>query len=203
MISLTIIKRGCFWLSDLLNGGVILRNYLLIGKTLDSKKKGLIIQQNALESILNFATINSSFYKSFLGKKITEFPIVDKNFLKEHIEEITVPIERIPKQGNRPLYIQKTSGSTGSPFAIPMDLMKRKRRIAEIKWFNKLIGFNSHDMLVQCRVWTNWHKKNNSQIFKENIIPVNIQSMDDATLKQLCQTVKQNKAKLGFLFSIF
>lgn len=195
MISLSIIKRSIFWLTDILHGSVILKNYYLIGKTLKSKEGGLIIQQKTLDSILDYATRNTSFYSAYSGKKITEFPIVDKNFLKEHIEEIKVPIERIPNQGKQPITIQKTSGSTGAPFAIPMDFMKRKRRVAEIKWFNRLIGFKSHDMLVQCRVWTNWHKKNNSQIFKENIIPVNIQSMDDNILEQLCQIVKKNKAK--------
>lgn len=195
MRAFSFIKRTIFWTNDFFHGGVVYKFYSAMNKTLKSKKDGVIIQQHALDSIINYAVTNSPFYKVYEGKRISDFPIVDKNFLKEHLEEIKVPIERIPNQGKHPLCIQKTSGSTGSPFAIPMDYMKRKRRIAEIKWFNKLIGFNSHDMLVQCRVWTNWHKKNNSQILKENIIPVNIQSMDDTTLEKLCRTVKQNKAK--------
>lgn len=73
MISLSLIKRSIFWLSDVLHGGVIIKYYSLIRKTLKSKDKGLIIQQNALNSILDYATSNSSFYASYSGKILQNF----------------------------------------------------------------------------------------------------------------------------------
>ena len=195
MLAFPFVKRTLFWLSDLFHGGIVFSFYTEMDRTLKSKAKGKEIQEKALNNILDYASKNSPYYSSYKGKCIESYPIVDKVFLKEHMNEISVPIEKIAGQKNRSIFIQKTSGSTGMPFAIPMDFKKRKRRIAEIKWFNNLIGFHSHDMLVQCRVWTNWHNKKFFEVFKENIIPVNIQSMNENILRNFCQIVKKNKAK--------
>ena len=73
------------------------------------------------------------------------------------------------------------------------DTRKRNRRVAELKYFNEQIGFKSHEKLGQCRIWTKWQSKSKWQSFKENIIPINIEKMDDETIAMLLKTVKKHK----------
>ena len=113
--------------------------------------------------------------------------------LNENKSLITVNISSIPEQETKTVHIQKTSGSTGTPFAIPQDSRKRYRRIAELKYFGEDVGFKSHEKLGQCRIWTKWQSKSKWQSFKENITPINVAKMDDDTLAYICDVVKKEK----------
>ena len=66
----------------------------------------------------------------------------------------------------------------------------------KLKYFNELIGFKSHEMLRQCRIWTRWKSKSKWQSFKENIISININRMDDDTAALLIKTVKNTRLQL-------
>lgn len=112
--------------------------------------------------------------------------------LLDNYSQICIPIENIPWQDSS-MFIQRTSGSTGIPFAIPQDKRKRQRRIAELKYYNDTVGFKSHEKLGQCRIWTKWHTKSKKQIFWENIIPINIGKLDDEQMKSLVNIIKKEK----------
>ena len=147
--------------------------------------------------MLQHATTHSAFYKTFKnsggGCSLLDFPVVNKNILNENYDKVVVPVEFIPKQETKKVHIQKTSGSTGTPFCVYQDSRKRHRRIAELKYFGQDVGFKSHEKLAQCRVWTNWQNKTSKQSFWENIYPVNVTNMDDETLRQLCALIKKEK----------
>ena len=168
------IKRNIYWINDYLRGGVVKHFYNDLETVLSDKKIGLPIQQNHLSNLLVYATEKSEFYKPYKGQPLKNFPVVNKAILNENHNMVSVPIEEIPDQNGQKIYIQKTSGSTGTPFAVPQDTRKRQRRVAELKYFNEQIGFKSHEMLGQCRIWTKWQNKSKWQSFKENIIPINI-----------------------------
>lgn len=187
------IKRNIYWLNDYFHGGVVKRFYRDLETVLSDKEIGLPIQQSHLSDLLVYATKNSEFYKSYKGCSLKEFPVVNKTILNENHSLVSIPIEKIPGQQGDKIHIQKTSGSTGTPFAVPQDTQKRKRRVAELKYFNDQIGFKSHEMLGQCRIWTKWQSKSKWQSFKENIIPVNIKKMDEATVAELFKTIKKHK----------
>lgn len=178
---------------DYLRGKKVRRFYEDLEAVLSDSRTGFSIQQRHLDELLKYATENSPYYKSLFGCKLEQFPIVNKTILNEHYSEVCVPIEKIPGQEGDKVHIQKTSGSTGTPFAIPQDTRKRNRRIAELKYFNEQVGFKSHEMLGQCRIWTKWQSKSKWQSFKENIIPINISKMDDETIAMLIRTVKRHK----------
>jgi phenylacetate-CoA ligase len=110
----------------------------------------------------------------------------------ENYENLRVAEQNIPFQQG-PVFIQKTSGSTGIPLAIPQDTMKRKRRIAEMKYFNKTLGFNSHEKLLQLRTWNKWQKKTAFQAVRENIIPFDIKYFGDSVLESLCRLIEREK----------
>ena len=192
------IKRTVYWANDYLHGKKVRRFYEDLQKVHASRDTGYPIQQQHLAEMLEHATTNSPFYRKFAGRgsdgwDLTVFPVMNKTILIENYDTICIPVEKVPWQEGKPFFIQRTSGSTGTPFAVPMDSRKRNRRVAELKYYNDLVGFKSHEMLGQCRVWTNWHNKSKWEIFKENIIPINIAKMDEETTKALIQTIKKNK----------
>lgn len=187
------IKRSIYWGNDYIHGKKVRRFYNHLKIVLSDEKIGRQIQQKDLKNLLEHATQNTSFYREFVGKELTSFPVVNKNILNENREMVCVPIDKIPEQEGDSVHVQRTSGSTGTPFAVPQDTRKRNRRVAELKYFNALVGFKSHEKLAQCRIWTKWHSKSKWQSFKENIIPVNIATMDDDDIKNLIETVKKNR----------
>ncbi len=186
------IRRTFFWTNDYIHGKKVLKHY---SELFSAKKKenGKFIQTNNLKRLLHHATSHSKYYKDFAEKKLSEFPVVNKQLLNENHDKIAISKEFIPEQETSNIHIQKTSGSTGTPFAVPQDSRKRYRRIAELKYYGQDVGFKSHEKLGQCRIWTKWQSKGKWQSFKENIIPINVAKMDDDTLTYICDIVKKEK----------
>lgn len=118
---------------------------------------------------------------------------MDKLNLTANYESIVISPANIPGQVGD-VFIQRTSGSTGVPFAIPQDTNKRNRRIAEIKYFGADVGFKSHEKLIQLRTWNQWQKKSAKQIREENIVPFDIKRMGENDMKELCDLIISEKA---------
>lgn len=186
-------KRSLYWTNDLLHGRKVRKHYDELKCVMQSYDKGKKIQNERLAEILKHAADNTDFYKKYSGKSLDQFPVMNKSKLIENYDSIVVPVHKIPEQETENVHLQKTSGSTGTPFAVYQDSRKRHRRVAELKFFGEMVGFKSHEKLAQCRIWTNWQSKTKSQSFRENIFPINVSKMDNDTLQELCNTVKENK----------
>lgn len=185
-------KRSLYWANDLLHGGTIWNIRKDIASVLSDYEAGKKKQQAKLDELLDWATKNSSFYSSYAGKKLSDFPVVNKLILVENHDANCIPKEKLPwQQGD--IFIQRTSGSTGVPFAVPQDTRKRQRRIGALKYFNDTVGFKSHEKLGQCRIWTKWHDKSKKQIFFENIYPIQVAKLDDEKTADLVATIKEKK----------
>ena len=194
------VRRTIYWTNDYLHGSPVGKHYREISRVLENEKQGKLIQQMAIDELLKYASTNCPFYAPYDPSSILNFPIVNKNILIKNHDLVTVAAEKIPEQKTKEIYVQRTSGSTGTPFAVPADTRKRNRRIAELKYFGTIGGYKSHEKLGQCRVWTKWHNKSKKQQFMENIIAINISKMDDDVVKNLVETVKKEKivALLGY-----
>lgn len=186
--------RERFWANDAQNGSPVGIPYKEIKNFQNlSFEEAQEFRKRKLESLLSFVQTNSKYYSRFSSTILEDYPIMNKALLTEHYDEISIEIDSIPGQLG-PLYIQSTSGSTGTPFKIPQDYRKRQRRIAELKYFGEIVGFESHEMLVQLRTWNRWQSKTAKQIKEENIIPFDISKMADENLKNLCEIINDNQA---------
>lgn len=187
--------RTSFWVRDYFNGSPIRTHYNDLRRFSRLGYEGYEqIRQRKLKRILEYAVANCPFYAK-VGKhiKLTDFPIVNKSILIENYDAIVVPANKIPGQIGK-VHIQSTSGSTGTPFKVPQDTNKRMRRIAELKFFGKEVGFRSHEMLIHLRTWNHWQSKTPRQIRRENIIPYDISKMGEGELGVLCTLINQHKA---------
>ena len=185
--------RNIFWINDFLGGSLIRKQYREI-KFLNeiSYQEALPYRLKKLHKLLSYVHVNSPYYQKCCSDRLSDYPVMNKLVYMENYDRLKISGKDIPLQKG-PVFIQKTSGSTGMPLAIPQDTMKRKRRIAEMKYFNKKFGFDSHEKLFHLRVWNKWQAKSIRQINKENIIPFDIQYLDDNVLISLCNLIKKEK----------
>lgn len=189
--------RDEFWRTDALNGSPIGKPYKEIQFLSESsKEEGDRIRREKLHHILEYAINNCPFYSGW-GKynsdDLNSFPVMNKLKYIENYDSIKVDETHIPGQIG-PVHIQSTSGSTGTPFKVPQDTRKRQRRIAELKYFGKIVGFDSHEMLIHLRTWNRWQNKTAAQIKSENIIPFDISDMGEDKLSELCRLISENNA---------
>lgn len=110
------------------------------------------------------------------------------------MELLQIPAKENPWQKQPTYHVQKTSGSTGAPLALAQDTRKRTRRLAELKYFGEIVGFRSHDKLIQLRIWTRWQNKSRWQSFRENIEPFNCTNLSDEHLEELCRLIRSSRA---------
>ena len=189
--------REQFWKTDALNGSPIGTPYKEIEFLSESSKNdGERVRRDKLHHILEYAINNCPFYSSggkYNSDDLNSFPVMNKLKYIENYDGIKVDESVIPGQIG-PVHIQSTSGSTGTPFKVPQDTRKRQRRIAELKYFGKIVGFDSHEMLIHLRTWNRWQTKTAAQIKSENIIPFDISDMGDDKLAELCKIINDNKA---------
>lgn len=186
------VRRGIYWANDRLHGSGVRSQYDELSVSMGNPKEGRRIQREKLDRLLSYATENCPFFSSCDPSDLGSFPITDKAVMIGRATDILVPPALIPGQEGA-VHRQRTSGSTGTPFEIAQDTQKRNRRVAELKWFNAMSGFESHERLGQCRIWTKWQSKSRWQSFCENIVPINISKMDDSTIEALCETVSARR----------
>ena len=188
------LLRDLFWKQDALKGGPIGNPYKEIEYiSQHSEEECRLLRITKLHDILEFASINCPFYRNIQSLNLWDWPIMNKMEYIKHYDDIKVDIEKIPEQIGD-IHIQTTSGSTGTPFAVPQDTLKRNRRIAELKYFGKIVGFDSHECLIHLRTWNKWQTKTPQQIKSENIIPFDISEMGDSRIAELCNLINEKNA---------
>jgi len=186
--------RNNFWFHDWLKGSPIRKSYKEVEFILThSKEEGWPIRSQKLRHILDYASEHCEFYKDLKGHNIEDFPVMTKTSLIENHDKIVVPEKDIPGQEG-PVFIQRTSGSTGNPLAMPQDTGKRQRRIAEIKFLSYLLGYNSHEKMVHLRTWNSITQKPSTMKRRDNIVPFDIKRLGDDDLVELCQLIQKEKA---------
>lgn len=191
--------RNRFWIKDFFNGSPIGKPYREIKYIMEhSYEEGLPIREKALSQLLDYYCLYSEYYRNiFHGgrekKCLSQCPVQTKLTLIANHDKMVVPENVIPGQIGD-VFIQKTSGSTGNPLAMPQDTRKRKRRIAEIKYFGKQLGFNTHEKLIHLRTWNQWQQKTIDQIRKENIVPFDVKRIGENDMIELCELINKEKA---------
>lgn len=185
--------RNRFWFLDFLHGSPIRKQYKDVKYFAEhSEEKTRSRKQAKLQQLLRYAQANSAFYGKYTTLNLSDYPVINKILLIENMEQIRVNDELIPGQVGK-VHVQRTSGSTGVPLAVAQDTLKRQRRIAELKYFGKIVGFSTHEKLIHLRTWNRWQSKTSKQIKAENIIPFDISKFDHNDMEELCNIIIKEK----------
>lgn len=189
----SLYLRRKFWFQDWLKGSPIGRPYREIKFIQEhSYEEGLPLRKAALERLLKHVQAHSEFYSGFTSLDLRDYPVMNKMKLIENYEKLRVADKDIPGQVGE-VYVQKTSGSTGTPLRIHHDTLKRQRRIAELKYFGEIVGFKSHDKLIHLRARDSHRIASAVQIKRDNIVPFDISRMSDHDMEELFDILRKEQ----------
>lgn len=146
----TFYQRKKYWIKDYFNGSPMWKDFCLVSSIIKNPQKFAEKRNEMLYDILSYAKENVPFYGNIKGDRLSNFPVVNKQTILANYQDFLVDRKNIPGQIGE-VHLQKTSGSTGTPFEIHQDTKCRNRRIATIKAANELIGFHSFDALMHLR----------------------------------------------------
>ena len=177
-----------FWIKDLLSGGKIYKAYKDIKY---SYSNGNLDFEKDINDLLQHASNTTDFYKEYRGKKLEDFPIINKMVIKENFNEI-----QSKQYKGKKLHKMSTSGSTGTPLTVVQDKNKRARVIAAVIFFGKLCGYTFGQRQMFLRVWVKSVKKSPIKKFIQNMITEDISNLNDSKLEEISTILeKDNKIR--------
>lgn len=186
------IRALVFWTLDFLRGGTV-RKYCK--EILDYLENNQGENEKQLEYILSYSVDNVEFYKKYRGfSKLQDFPVIYKMTLREHEDEFLAP-----QYDKKKLYVEETSGSTGTPLRVYQDPIKRKRATADTIVFSKIVGYDLGTRLYYSRVWNNRNRKTFIEAKKQNIIMHESANLSDKDLQELLNQLEADTTKKSVL----
>lgn len=210
MKTLEFLRQKAFWMLDALKGSPIRRQLTEIetimsayGKT--GETSGLIqestrgeLTSRYLHDILQFAVGNIPYYKSFANWKCLEdFPIVNKSIIRNNEKQFLNP--NIDKGT---LTTRETSGSTGMPFVLYQDPIKRQRATADTLCFSHKAHYELGTRLYFSRVWDKKTTRSAWQCLKQNWVQHDASALSDEALhKFLSQLENDDSTKSVIIFA--
>ena len=174
-----------FWLMDFLIGGQIHKAYKDIKRCYYNGNNHI---EKDVSNLLEHARKTTKFYSQYTQNKIEDFPIMNKRMIIENYEEI-----KSSKYIGKKLHKMSTSGSTGTPFTVVQDKIKRSRVIAEVLFFGKICGYTFGQRQVFFRVWVNSVKKSKLKQFLQNMITEDISNLDSDKMQQIKELLTKDK----------
>ncbi len=186
------IRANAFWLIDRLKGGKVGTYY----NEVLSSIKGLGTDNSSnLDNILNWAVNNVPFYKQFKGfKSIYDFPIINKGVIKEH-EDAMIANGFIKEK----LFVESTSGSTGTPLKVYQDRGKRIRARADTIAFSEIAGYSFGTKLYYSRVWNELNNKSRWQSLVQNIVMQDSSRLSDEDLSAFLRQLENDPSEKSVL----
>ncbi|MDV7391773.1 hypothetical protein RZS08_10485, partial [Arthrospira platensis SPKY1] len=178
------LRRSGYWVHDIIfNGGLVKKQYRDIQEIVENPVLGKERTAKYLKDLLAHASVTTEFYKTYSGKPISEFPVVNKIDYRANYDSFVSTTYK-----GKGLHIQSTSGSTGAPFSVPQNKEKRDRVIAELKLYALYAGHKSHEKLIYLKILTSKTKKPWLTCFSENIWRLDCSSLGNNNLESIRQT---------------
>lgn len=184
--------RNDFWKADIERGGIIFNQYEEVKRVLHDKDMAWV--ENRLLEMKRHAIEQTEFYKDY--KVTDEFPVVNKMILIKNHDACHA------KSGyQKPIHISSTSGSTGTPFRVTQDYIKRNRTIADLKVFGELCDYPSHERMVFFRVINARLHRTQEQEDQENIYYIDSSDLGDTHLEEMKNALLEKKPRIVFSYS--
>lgn len=177
-----VYLRKKYWFNDFLHGSPMWKEFSECVQIIENQYNDIGGGKIAcLNKLLEFAKHNVPYYiNNVHGDSLSDFPVVNKHIYLSDYESFCTPIDKIPGQKGK-LHVQKTSGSTGTPFEVRQDTRCRLRRIAIIKAENEKIGFHSFEPMMHLRAVAHYWSDKRDYKYNEDL---NIWYVDNANLNE-------------------
>jgi phenylacetate-CoA ligase len=188
-----IIRNKLFWLVDFIKKSPIKSQLNEINFSFIEKNSNPSYATNKLNNILLEACSNTEFYKEFNGFPISQFPVIDKNLIRENYEKF---LSRKYSESERIPLI--TSGSTGTPFITYQNKEKRQRNTADTIFMAQLGGYFVGKKLYYFKIWSEYNKKSEFLRFMQNIIAVDVLNLKK-NLPNVFKNLQANQSPIAIL----
>jgi len=192
MLSLSRLRGELFWIVDRLKGSPIRQHYLEIQNVLDNplSDKSLKIRKQNLSRLLEHAVTNTSFYKSKDGyNSLQDFTVINKNEILKKYQDFKSSVFK-----DSDLFKVYSSGSTGVPFSILQDNIKRSRNTADAIYFLELAGGILGDKLFFMKLWDQKNQKGRITSWFQNVYAHNVMDSNNKDLEVLAKRIENYKS---------
>lgn len=157
--------------------------------------KGKSKDEEQLNRIKEHAIHETEFYHSF--SPMDRFPVLDKSAIMEHYDA-----HKSHKGFELPIHISSTSGSTGTPFSVSQDHMKRLRTIADLKAFGDYADYPSHERMVYFRAMNEHSNRRTAETeARENIFYVDSSSLSEEALYNMLLKIDEKSPRCILAYS--
>ncbi len=183
------VRKSLFWGRDYLQGAPIHTHLQNIQQV--SADSSLLAEHQAqqIKSLLTHAVQTTDYYKNYDGSgRIQDFPVVNKNIIRESFEQFESQIFKGKK-----LRLVQTSGSTGTPFQIFQNTSKRQRVLAEVIYFNSLVGYHVGTRYAFVVAAGSIHRENAVSRFIKNKVEFSLNTLDFASSEEQRLTLLKDK----------
>ena len=134
-----------------------------------------------MTTILNYAVDNVSFYRQFKRfGSLSDFPVINKKIVKDN--ENAFIANGYDKEK---LFRQETSGSTGMPFVVYQDVVKRRRATADTLFFSHIANYEPGMRLYVSRVWGGMPRPSNLECIERNWVTHDSDSLSEDSIRML------------------
>lgn len=160
------LRRAAFWALDSLKGGHIKKAYeqiALMDRTPSSSNIITNHHQDCFAALADHTRQSVPFYMKGKGESLQDFPIINKSIIKENQNDFLSN-----KFQKNELVSMHTSGSTGTPFHVYQDAIKKKHVHAEIIYYSEKVGYKVGYPLIYFRAIKNQASKNTMKQFAQN-----------------------------------
>ena len=193
MALMNALRRRMFWYVDTLKGDPIKQHYQEITNLLEfpTSKKTNETKESNLNRLLTHAVSTTPYYKNkVIYQSLADFPIIDKNLILKNYEAFKSSVYEAEK-----LYQATSSGSTGIPFTILQDNIKRSRNTADAIYFLELAGGTLGEKLFYLKLWDYKNRKSWLTNRLQNIYAHNVMDSKSKDMQELIKVI--NKYKHG------
>ncbi|MCF6279251.1 MAG: CoF synthetase [Flavobacteriaceae bacterium] len=172
-----------------------LKDIRFVNENYNSKKAQVLIKERSFK-ILNHAKTTTQFYQKYKDvNNLNEFPVVNKNTLRDNFEKFQSTVFLDNKYNHK----VSTSGSTGTPFTTYFDINKKVRNTADTIYFTEKTGFKIGYRLLYIRLWDNQHKRSKLSYWIQNIAHHNIFDLKDVDIEKLIKMLENDKSSKGII----
>lgn len=194
------LRAKLFWLLDAMKGGDQKYHYEDLKDIMENYSSPNVQERLSLylEEELNYATEHIEFYKNYKDfKRLQDFPVINKEIVRDN-ENLFLD----HKYKKEELFKQETSGSTGMPFAVYQDPLKRKRATADTLYFSELAKYALGQRLYFSRVWDKETTRSAFTCFKQNWVIHESANLSEGMIENfLTDLEKDNSKKSVIIFA--
>ena len=185
------IRKIGFDIVDTLTNGNVLKNKKEIDYLFHNPDKVKSFQNEKFQALAKWAVENTAFYSQVKQKSeysLSDFPIIDKNIIKEHHDAFCSELA-----ARKDCISMHTSGSTGTPLVVIQDKKKRKRVYAEMMYLWGLSGYEIGMRYMFLRRWNATNRKSKLTAFARNLLMTDVSGLDDDSLEVIRQQLLHDK----------